>query len=283
MYSTPEIITGPEVSYLGPRGTYSEEAVLQRFGPNVGLRPEKSIFAAVYSMHTDADHAVIPLENSTTGLVRESQEVLEMERYPELEIIGEEILTINHALLTQRDVQLKDIRIIYGHGQALAQCKESLALSFPSVDLALAASNTAAVDKVIQRQDAALIASPRAAQKTGLKVVEKNMSDHLGNATRFVILGAHAAEPTGNDKTSIICKPLDKAGGLHAMIGPLSDRDISMTSIHSRPSREGGHAMYLEIEGHVADEPVSQAIEEMERRAASVKILGSYPVAELLQ
>ncbi len=283
MYKSPEINPGgPAVSYLGPRGTYSEEAVYQRFGTHVELNPVQSISAALGLVENrGADYAVIPLKNSTTrGLVRPAELAL---TETELSIVGEELLAIKHTLLAPKGVLIEDIKTVYGHDQTIAQCRQTIGDNLPDADLTLASSNTAAIDKVLRRTDAAILASRKVAKSTPLRVVLDNMHDHEDNHTRFIVLSRHETQPTGNDKTSILCQPEDKPGGLRSMLGPLADRDISMNEIHSREIREGGHSMYIEIEGHIQEDPVAQAVEEMGRRSADLQVLGSYPKAELVQ
>ncbi len=282
MYKSPESIKGPEVSYLGPRGTYSEEAVLKYFGSGVELSPTTTMGGALSSVEKgQTEYAVVPLRNSSVKYLVEDTDLLLAKT--ELNIVGEEILPVRHAVLVPKGVSLDDVRTVYGHEQAIAQCRQSLSESLPEAEITLSSSNTAAVDKVLRRDDAAIIASSKVARITPLKIALRDVQDRADNHTRFVVLAQHSTQPSGKDKTSIICRPEDRAGGLYSMIGPLADRGIPMDEIHSRENSEGGHSMYIEIEGHIDEDPVAQAIEEMGRRAANIKILGSYPVAELLQ
>lgn len=262
------------VSYLGPKGTYSEEAALKLFGSTISLHPEDSISSVVRAVEAQSsDIAVIPIENSTEGAVRETHNLL---FNTNSKIVSEITLPIIHCLLSKGD-DLSHIKTIYAHPQALGQCKSWLATHLPGVKQVPTSSNSAAAELASKDSSSAAIASKNAAEIYDLKIVENGINDSPGNKTRFISLGSFVTKPTGNDKTSIICVLNDKPGALHELLGVLADKNISMTRLESQPHEGGQYAFFIDFVGHADQVEVKNVLEKLDSLTYKLKILGSYP------
>lgn len=264
------------VSYLGPEGTYSEEAARSRFGAMAALMPSTSIDDAVSAVEKgNADVAVVPIENSTEGSVNRTLDLL---LKTSLQACDEIRLPIRHQLLSNEG-QLGAITEVVAHPQSLAQCREWLARHMPSAILRAVASNGEAAWIAAREAGRAAIASKRAAKLYGLTVLAANIEDDPANTTRFLVLGAAATEPTGTDKTSLVCSVPNKAGTLHGLLAILADHGVNMVKLESRPARHGlwDYVFYIDIDGHRDDEHVAVALDLLQKQAAFVKIIGSYP------
>ncbi|MBI5357332.1 prephenate dehydratase [Candidatus Saccharibacteria bacterium] len=263
------------VSYLGPKGTYSEEAALKLFGSTVNLHPEDSISSVVRAVEAGTSElAVIPIENSTEGAVRETHRLL---FNTNSRIVSEVTLPVVHCLLT-RERNLSDIKSVYAHPQALGQCKTWLATHLPNVKQIPTSSNSAAAELAYKHISSAAIASKNAAEIYGLDKLEVGINDLPGNKTRFIALGSFPTKPTGNDKTSIICVLNDKPGALHELLGILADASISMTRLESQPHQDGQYAFFIDFLGHKDDVGVKSVLQKLDNLTRTCKILGSYPV-----
>ncbi len=269
------------LAYLGPQGTYSEEAALQHGG---GARPVpfSSIPAAVHATEEGtADAAIVPIENSLEGAVTYTTDLL-IHRTP-LRIRREIILPIHHCLLVQDEADCDAVRVVYSHPQALAQCRGYLARKLPEAE-PVASLSTAGAVRDMQESDrpAAAISSARAAELFGAVVLDRDIEDVPSNETRFIVLGPKDSPRTGRDKTSI-CFDFseDAAGILHGALGELASRDINMVKIESRPDRRslGRYIFLIDMEGHREDAIVREALDGIRTRASMFKVLGSYPRA----
>ncbi|MYB05656.1 MAG: prephenate dehydratase [Gemmatimonadetes bacterium] len=266
------------LAYLGPLGTFSEQAALEAEG--AALLPFGSIPAAVRAAEDGAvDAAVIPIENSLEGAVTQSTDILIHQT--ELRIRKEIVLRIHHCLLTQPGVRPRDVAVVYSHPQALAQCRTYVARNLPGAEPVASLSTAAAVtDMQNSDRPAAAISSARAAELFDAAVADRNIEDVRSNKTRFVMLAPQDAPRSGDDKTSI-CFDFseDAAGILHGALGELAARDINMTKIESRPDRRslGRYIFLIDVEGHREDAIVSAALEGIRARATMFKVLGSYP------
>ena len=277
------------LAYLGPEGTYSEEASLQHarqdaahFGESPSLVPFTSIPAVVRAVEEGtADEAVVPVENSLEGIVTYTADLLI--HHTPLKIRREIVLAIHHCLAIQPGVDHRDVRVVYSHPQALAQCRSYLEHHLPGAE-PVASLSTAGAVRDMQRSDrpAAAISSLRAAGILGATVADRNIEDVSSNKTRFVVLAGRDAAPTGRDKTSI-CFDFseDAAGILHGALGELASRGINMLRIESRPDRRslGRYIFLIDLEGHRTDAVVHEALEGIRARATMFKVLGSYPRA----
>lgn len=266
------------IAYLGPAGTFSEQAALAHFGSLIDLQPQPSFDAVFRAAAADAaDFGVVGIENSTEGAVNRSLDLL---LTTDLTICGEISLPIRHCLLA-RQPQLSGVSRVCAHAQALAQCHGYLSTHHPLLEREAVSSNGEAARLASTDAGIAAIAGEAAAERYGLTVVARNIQDDPSNRTRFVVVGRHRCAPSGNDMTSLILSVPDRAGAVHALIEPLARHGISMKRFESRPARQGGweYYFYIDILGHQDDPKVAVALNELRANAAFYKVLGSYPRA----
>ena len=268
------------IAFLGPEGTYTHDAALKHFGDSVKTASHGAIDEVFRDVEAGLSHyGVVPIENSTEGVVSHT---LDMFMSSPLQISGEVELRIHHCLLSNCD-DSSVVKNIYAHQQALAQCREWLDEEIKDVPRVAVSSNAEAARLAANEPGAAAIASNSAAEIYGLKVLSANIEDEPDNTTRFLIIGQQSPPPSGQDKTSLILSTPNQPGGLVDMLRPLSDSDISMTRIESRPSRRGlwEYVFFVDIEGHKDEKEVASALKALATSAAMLKVLGSYPVAVL--
>lgn len=266
------------VAFLGPLGSFTGSAASKHFGHAARLLPQNSIddvFREVESGH--AHYAVVPVENSTEGAVGRTMDLL---LATPLRICGEVVLRIHQNLLSKAE-SLDKIAKVYSHAQSLAQCHEWLNRNLPNVPRISVASNSLAAQIAAEEEGAAAIAGEAAAARYSLPKLAENIEDEPNNTTRFLVLGRHDAGPSGRDKTSVIMSAPNRTGALHELLMPFAEAGVSMSRLESRPARHAlwEYVFYVDIDGHRDDAPVKSALEELGRRAAYLKILGSYPVA----
>ncbi len=266
------------IAYLGPAATFTHQAALQRFGTSVRYTPHKTIadvFSEVAKRH--ADFGVVPVENSTEGVVTHT---LDLFMDSELRIVAQIVMPISQCLLARGP--RSRIRRLYIHPQSLAQCREWLRRNLPDVEIIETASNARSAELAAREPGAAAVAGLLAAEQYGLPVLEHNIQDNADNATRFLVLGRQCSAPTGHDRTSLMFCVADRPGALHGAIAPFRKYRINMTKIESRPSKRKAWQYYffVDCDGHAQDPKVARAISELGRHCVFVKVLGSYPVAE---
>ena len=270
-----------KLAYLGPEGTYSEQAALKHGTPAL-LVPFGSIPAAVRAVEEGAaDEAVVPIENSLEGVVTQTADLLI--HHTRLRIAKEIVLAIHHCLLLQPGVARGEVRVVYSHPQALAQCRGFLARHLPRAEPVASLSTAGAVrDMQTSGRPAAAISSRRAAEIFGAAVADHDVEDEHTNKTRFVVLAPRGTPRSGRDKTSI-CFDFneDAPGTLHGALGELASRGINMIKIESRPDRRslGRYIFLIDMEGHREDRIVREALEGIRARASMFKVLGAYPRA----
>jgi prephenate dehydratase len=266
------------LAYLGPPGTFSEEAALLH-DPQAQLLPFSSVAAVAAAVDSGmADEGVAAIENSLEGSVNETLDILIHESG--LSICRELVLLIEHCLLAAPGTSSSDVRVIYSHPQALGQCRRFLERCFPKAQLEAALSTTAAVEQMLSLEGTAAIATRRAAEIYGAQVLARGIQDNPSNKTRFVVLTPHDCPPTGRDKTSIAFTVAhDRPGTLVNVLHEFSDRQINLTKIESRPSKEelGVYIFLVDMDGHRADPPVAEALERVREQAFFFKVFGSYP------
>lgn len=268
------------VSYLGPEGTYSEEAARQYCGQSSVFVPAGSINEALAMAESNqSDIAVLPIENSTEGSVSHTLDLL---KHTPLTICGEITHPIHHQLLTNA-CDLSQINEVIAHPQALAQCRNWLDKHLPLVVRTSASSNAEAARLATASKNVAAIAGRRAASIYSLSVLQKNIEDEPNNTTRFLLLGKNTPPSTGNDKTSLICTTPNTPGALHRLLKIFADQNINIVKLESRPSRQNlwEYYFYIDIEGHQADKAIAQALVEIKNVTTSTKLLGSYPKGTL--
>jgi len=268
------------IAYLGPEGTFTQTAALKHFGHAVETLPCAAIDEVFRDVEAkDAHYGVVPVENSTEGVVNHT---LDMFLSSTLRICGEVQLRIHHHLLSKAE-RVGDISKIYAHQQALAQCREWLNHVAGQVELIAVSSNAEAARMAADEEDAAAIAGDTAAEIYGLNILASNIEDEPDNTTRFLVIGHQIVPPTGNDKTSLLLFTSNRPGALVRLLKPIAEHGISMTRIESRPSRSGlwDYVFFIDIEGHEKEDEIASVLSELDKEAAMLKILGSYPCAVL--
>jgi chorismate mutase/prephenate dehydratase len=268
------------VSYLGPAGTFSEQAVRKHFGAAVDAIAVGSVDDAFRRCEAgDAQFAVVPVENSSEGAVGRTHDLLVA---TPLRICGEVELRVHQHLLSKENA-LKSVGKIYSHSQSLAQCNSWLAQNLPAAERVPVASNAEAASRAAREQGAAAIAGELAGERYGLAVLARSIEDDANNTTRFLVLGNVTPLPTGRDRTSMVMSAENRPGAVHALLTPLAEHRVSMTRIESRPARAKTalweYVFFIDVEGHEKDERVAAAIAALRAKAPFLKILGSYPVA----
>ncbi|HRH87984.1 MAG TPA: prephenate dehydratase [Rubrivivax sp.] len=269
------------VAYLGPAGTFSEEAALGYFGSSIERVPCTSIDEVFRSTSAGAaDFGVVPVENSTEGVVARS---LDLFLHTPLIIIGETSLFVRHNLL-RREPSLAGIGAVLAHPQALAQCNAWLALHLPQAERRPALSNAEGARLAALDASLAAIASTRAGSEYGLHVVAPAIQDDAHNRTRFAVVAdarTHPApKPSGHDCTSLVVSVANRPGAVHDMLVPLKTHGVSMTRFESRPARSGQWEYYffVDLEGHPDQPHVAAALHGLRAVCAFFKVLGTYPV-----
>lgn len=269
-----------KVGFLGPEGTFSQQALIKHFGHSARGLPLSSIEEVFQEVEAgDADFGVVPVENSGQGTI---QSTLDMFLTSKLKICGEVELHV-HQYLLSRTGRLEDIERVYSHPMSLAQCKAWLRQHLPHAERLPVSSNAEAARRARMADDAAAIAGESAGHVYGLKTVAGPIQDRQDNTTRFLVLGRELFNASGHDRTSLLVFVRDQPGALYNVLSPFAKHGISMNRIESRPSHAGlwQYAFFIDVSGHVDDEPVKRALAELGEYAADVKILGSYPVALL--
>lgn len=269
-----------KIGFLGPEGTFSQQAVHKHFGHSAHGLPLSSIEEVFQEVESgDADFGVVPVENSTQGTI---QSTLDMFLTSKLKICGEVELRVHQHLLS-RGGRIEDIERVYSHPQSFAQTKAWLRQYLPKAEKIAVASNAEAARRARNADDAAAIAGAAAANVYGLKIVAGPIEDHPDNTTRFLVLGRELFPPSGNDRTSLLIFIKDEPGALYNVLSPFAKHGLSMNRIESRPGHTGRwqYAFFVDIGGHVLDPAMKNAIEELRQQAQDVKVLGSYPVAVL--
>ena len=269
------------IAYLGPSGTFSEEAAFKHFGSAITALACDSIDDVFRAVESETAHyGVVPVENSTEGAVGRTMDLL---LQTPLLICGELQLPIHQFLMSQQS-EWSQINKIYSHPQSLAQCHHWLRNNLPHLSHAAcihANSNADAAQQAAADKHAAAIAGSRAASLFGLPIRAENIEDDPQNTTRFVILGRQLVSPSGKDKTSLVMSTNNRSGAIYQLLEPLAFHGVSMSRLESRPSRTGlwRYVFFIDIEGHQEDANVAVALGDLLNKASFLKILGSYPAA----
>ncbi|MBQ5942714.1 MULTISPECIES: prephenate dehydratase [unclassified Massilia] len=264
------------VAYLGPSGTFSEQAVFQQFGSAIETLPCVSIDEVFRATEAGtADFGVVPVENSSEGAINRTLDLL---LATTTIISGEVSIPVHHSLMTKTG-SMDGVKTVCAHSQALAQCQVWLNQHYPGIERRAVASNAEAAVLASQDPSVAAIASEMAGEQYQLGVVQAHIQDDPHNRTRFVVIGSLQTGPSGRDRTALVLAVPNKAGAVYNLLAPLSKHGVSMTRFESRPARIGTweYYFYVDIEGHVHDAAVARALEELKDNAAFFKVLGSYP------
>ncbi|WP_183111285.1 prephenate dehydratase [Xanthomonas campestris] len=268
-----------KIGYLGPEGTFSQQAVLKHFGRSAVGLPMATIEEVFQEVEAgNADFGVVPVENSGQGTI---QVTLDMFLTSNLKICGEVELRV-HQYLLSRNGRLEDIERIYAHSQSFAQTAGWLRSHLPKVEKIAVSSNAEGARRARNAEDAAAIGGESAAHVYGLKkVIMKSIEDDDDNTTRFLVIGRQIFPSSGHDRTSVLVFIHDKPGALFDVLSPFARHGISMNRIESRPSHQAKweYGFFIDLAGHVEDESMKQALAELEAHSAQIKVLGSYPVA----
>ncbi|MBT3826897.1 MAG: prephenate dehydratase [Nitrosomonadales bacterium] len=264
------------ISFLGPSGTFSEEATIKHFGENVKSIPTNSIDEVFNNVQSSKVHyGVVPIENSTEGGISRTLDLLLMK---DLKICGEITLPIHHCLIS-KSKDLKKIKSIYAHGQSLAQCHDWIANNLPNAEKITVLSNAEGAKIASKEKHSAAIASERAASIFKLNILQSHIEDEPNNTTRFLILSDQEIAPSGNDKTSIVVTTKNKPGAIVDLIQPFASRRVSLTKLESRPSKIGmwEYVFFIDVEGHKNNPKVKLSLADLEKKSSFMKFLGSYP------
>ncbi|MGH8178931.1 MAG: prephenate dehydratase [Steroidobacter sp.] len=271
-----------KVAFLGPEGTFSQQAVLKHFGHSVRALPLAAIsevFEEVQAGH--ADFGVAPIENSTEGAVNNT---LDMFLSSPLKICGEVELRVHQHLMGAMH-GVENIRRICSHQQSLAQCRQWLDEYLPGVERVPVASNAEAARRARDEQGTAAIAGSAAAEVYGLNILVPDIEDAPDNTTRFLVIGRKLFSASGKDKTTLLLSVGDtqSPGALHRLLEPLARNGVSMTRIESRPSRrrKWDYVFFVDVLGHADEPPLKHALDDLKKQSSLFRVLGSYPSAVL--
>ncbi len=266
-----------KIAYLGPKGTWTHQAAIKKFGHSVGYSPQPNISDVFDQVaRRNADYGIVPIENSTDGAVFHT---LDLFVDSPLHICAQILLRIEHSLMAA--IPREEIKTLYSHPQALGQCRSWIAKNFPNADLVEVSSTTKAAE--IARDNAAAgaaaIGSPLAAELYDLTLIEESIQDRATNTTRFLVIGEKACPSTGNDRTSILFAINDRPGSLVKALQAFEELQINLSKIESRPSKrkDWEYIFHVDLAGHHEDEKVSKALSDLANHCSLVKVLGSYP------
>jgi len=274
-----------KMAYLGPQGTFTEEALLAhvKIDTNdlVPYPTEQDVILAVEN--SEVDKGIVPIENSIEGSVNVTLDMLTFES--NLVIEREIIYPIQHHLIAPKNLRFEEITSVVSHPQATAQCRGFLQRKLPGAAILPANSTADAVRRVAEMDGSlAAIGTRLAAIWYSLAILREDIADHKDNVTRFVVVGREPQAPTGKDKTSIVAFIYeDRPGSLMSILSEFADRGINLTKLQSRPTKKalGEYCFWIDLEGHIEDESIVEAIEALKQRIREVKILGSFPRAPL--
>ncbi len=268
------------IAYFGPAGTFTHQAALHQFGEKNIYTPCKTIEYVFRQVEKGgANYGVVPIENSSEGVVSHT---LDMFVDSDLKITAEIILGVHHCLIS-KESRLKNIKRVYSHSQAIAQCKRWLEENLSSAELVETESTAYAVNLASKKSDSAAIGSKVAADLYKINILASNIEDHRGNVTRFLVIGKTDSQPSNEDKTSIMFSVKDRIGALHDMLVPFKKYGINLTRIESRPTKKKAweYIFFIDFIGHKNDINVCRALKQLEKNCIFLKILGSYPKGEV--
>lgn len=270
-----------KVAYLGPEGTFTQQAAFKHFGHWAQTVPLVAIDEVFRDVEGGAAHyGLVPVENSTEGVVNHT---LDSFLNSKLNICGEVELRIHHHLMVGPNTRQDAITRIYSHQQSLAQCRKWLDAHMPKAERIAVSSNAEAARRVHGEWNAAAIAGSVAADLYDLSIVSSSIEDHPDNSTRFLVVGRETVPPSGQDKTSILVSMRNEPGSLFKLLQPFNDFGIDMTRLETRPApnAQWSYVFFIDFKGHIEDSKVQSALAKIEHLAQQVRILGSYPVAIL--
>jgi chorismate mutase / prephenate dehydratase len=266
------------IAFLGPVGTFSEQAAQKYFGHSITALPCMSLDEVFKSVEKGAaQFGVVPVENSSEGAVSRTLDLL---LDSPMHISGEVVLPIRHHLLSKSG-NLDGVTTVCAHAQALAQCQQWLSEHTPQLKRQAVSSNAEAARMAAGDSTIAAIAGDPAQVAYELQAVAAQIQDDSHNRTRFVVVGSYECQPTGHDQTSLVLSVDNQPGAVYRLLAPLAKHDVSMNRFESRPARKGTweYHFYIDVAGHTSDPKVAEALEELKATAAFYKNLGSYPLS----
>jgi len=266
------------VAYLGPEATFTHQAAIRRFGSSLRYASQRTIADVFAEVSKDrADYGVVPIENSTEGVVTHT---LDMFVDSDLKIVAQIVLRVQHCLLG--NCRRPQIKKLFAHPQSLGQCRGWVQANLPRVEIIETSSNARSAELAAKENESAAIAGVLAAEKYSLRVLEHDIQDNAANATRFLVLGRQCSPATGHDRTSLMFSIADQVGALYRALAPFRRYRINMTKIESRPSKRKAweYFFFVDCDGHMSDRKVAKAITLLNEHCSYVKVLGSYPNAE---
>jgi chorismate mutase/prephenate dehydratase len=269
------------VAFLGPEGTFTQEAAMKHFGHSAVSLPMAAIDEVFREVAAGAaDYGVVPVENSSEGVVNHT---LDTFIESSLQICGEVELRIHHHLLIGPHTREDNITRVYSHAQSLAQCRKWLDSHYPNIERIPVNSNAEAAKRVRGEWNSAAIAGDMAVEIYGLDKLKEKIEDRPDNSTRFLVIGRESVPPSGDDKTSIIVSVRNEPGALYKLLEPFRVHKVDMTRLETRPSPIGkwNYVFFIDFKGHQTDVNVVAALDELRIRASELKVLGSYPRAVL--
>jgi chorismate mutase/prephenate dehydratase len=272
-------LEGPiKVAYFGPKATFTHLAALRQFGGSATFVPVESIKDVFQEVERGrAEYGVVPIENSTEGVVNHT---LDLFVDSPLKIAGEVLQEVSHHLMN-RSGKMDDVKCVYSHPHAIAQCRTWLDNNLPNVPVREMSSTARAAEACLEDPSAAAIASELAVRLYGLKILHQRIEDNINNYTRFLVISRKGLGPTGRDKTSVLFTVPDKVGALYDILQPFSARKINLTKIESRPSKKKAweYIFFVDMEGHMEEEKVRAVLADLKNQCLFLKVLGSYPSA----
>ncbi|MEJ2042800.1 MAG: prephenate dehydratase [Reinekea sp.] len=266
-----------EVAFLGPEGTFTQQAAEKHFGQWVHTRPMPAIDEVFREVEAGAaQYGVVPIENSTEGVVNHTLDTFITSN---LKIVGEVELRIHQNLMIGPNTKLDKITRVYSHQQSLAQCRKWLDAHMPKAERIPVNSNAEAAKRVQGEWNSAAIAGELACKLYDLEVAEANIEDSPDNSTRFLIIGSQEVSSSGADKTSLVVSMRNEPGALYHLLKPFNDYGVDMTRLESRPSPSGQwtYVFFIDFAGHVDEPNVQEAMNKIKEYAVDIKVLGSYP------
>lgn len=266
-----------KVAFLGPEGTFTQQAAMKHFGHSAVSVPMSSIDDVFREVSAGAvNYGVVPVENSTEGVVSHT---LDSFMESSLSICGEVVLRIHQHMLVSENTRREHITRIYSHSQSLAQCRKWLDAHWPMAERVAVNSNAEAAKRVKGEWNSAAIAGDMAADLYALERIAEKIEDQPDNSTRFLIIGNESVPASGDDKTSIIVSMRNQPGALHSVLEPFHVHDVDLTRVETRPSRAGiwNYVFFVDFEGHQEDPVNSKVLTKLGERANDLRVLGSYP------
>ena len=266
-----------KVAFLGPEGTFTQQATTKHFGHSAVAVPMSAIDEVFREVTAGAvSYGVVPVENSTEGVISHT---LDSFMDSNLRICGEVVLRIHQNMLVSENTRKEHITRIYSHAQSLAQCRKWLDAHWPMAERVAVSSNAEAAKRIRGEWNSAAIAGDMAAEMYDLEKIADKIEDQPDNSTRFLIIGNQDVPASGHDKTSIIVSMRNKPGALHSILEVFHVHDVDLTRVETRPSRSGtwNYVFFIDFEGHIEDPVIQKVLNKLGDRASDLRVLGSYP------